>query len=125
MTAKALASKLNERNNMLNGSKKGSLAGGAGGGGGGKGSSSGPVNDIPVPPLISIQMTSTSNRFKDGDDSQHRDLNLHQNKGSQPKSTLNATGAQQKSNDAKQEQNDISFNGTGSLHLSKTVILSF
>lgn len=69
MTAKALASKLNERNNMLNGAKK----------------VSGHGTDIPIPPLISIQTSSSSVRFKDGNDSQHRDSTLHRSKFSQAK----------------------------------------
>lgn len=59
MTAKALASKLNERNNLLNGAKKTTH---------GQITTNGTVNDIPIPPLISIQTAPATNRSKDGQD---------------------------------------------------------
>lgn len=67
MTAKALASKLNERNSLLNEAKKAQLHGCSS-------SIIGTLNEIPVPPLISIQTSSVANRFKD------TNHDLHSNK---------------------------------------------
>lgn len=115
MTAKALASKLNERNNMLNGAKKVSNHG--------TGQSNGTINDIPIPPLISIQ-TSTSGRFKDGDDQQHCKTALNRNKFSQAKKVATTNAHSKSANDGKQQKTETpnkQMNGTNSQHHSKFV----
>lgn len=108
MTAKALASKLNERNNMLNGAKKAS--------GHGAGQSNGSTNDIPIPPLISIQTSSMSGRLKEGDSPHHRDSALHRSKISQAKKITVTDKKQQKSETSNKESN-----GSNSLNHSKLV----
>lgn len=118
MTAKALASKLNERNNMLNGAKKTSSHG--------AGQSNGTTNDIPIPPLISIQTSSMSGRLKDGDNPHNRDSTLHRSKISQAKK-ITITDAHSKSsiNDKKQQKSETSdkeLNGSNSLNHSKLVL---
>lgn len=116
MTAKALASKLNERNNMLNGVKKASTHGTA--------TNNSTVNDIPVPPLISIQTSSTSNRFKDGGDSQNRDSALHRSKFSLAKKITTTDDHTKSPTNPKQQKTQTSnkqSNGTSSLHHSKLV----
>lgn len=109
MTAKALASKLNERNNMLNG-KKAPMHG--------KPSINGTSIDIPVPPLISIQTSSASNRFKDGQDS-------HSNKISNVKHLNAHTDANSKpfieEKPQKSHTSNKQHNGTNSAHHSKSV----
>lgn len=117
MTAKALASKLNERNNMLNGSKKGSAQGTV--------SSNGTVNDIPVPPLICIQTVSATNRFKEGYDSPNRETaSMHRGKFSHAKNFSATSDAHCKTFEGKSHKSDTSskqFNGTNSVHHSKVV----
>lgn len=113
MTAKALASKLNERNNLLNGSKKSQST-----------SNNGAVNDIPIPPLISIQTSSANNRFKDGTDSQYKGSTVHRNKYSYTKKKTGSDIHCKSFDNGKYEKNEISnkqHNGTSSLHHSKSV----
>lgn len=96
MTAKALASKLNERN-MLNGVKKASDQ------------SNGNSNDVPMPPLISIKTTSTSSvsgKFKDGDQPQQRCSTLQRSKFSQAKKTT--TTHSKSVNEGNQQKNETS-----------------
>lgn len=118
MTAKALASKLNERNSILNGAKKGPPCGTAAV----AAVSNGPVNDIPVPPLISIQMTPTTNRFKNGDDANHRYLPLHPVKISKPKNNAHSNNQKKLANNGKPDRHDTSTTDASSLYLSKSVI---
>ncbi|XP_031635665.1 uncharacterized protein LOC116348727 [Contarinia nasturtii] len=114
MTAKALASKLNERHNMLNGTKKISTQGMT--------ANNGTVNDIPVPPLISIQTTSSpSNRFKDGDD---QNSGQQQRKISQAKKNATTDSYVKSGTDAKHhkiEKSNKQSNGINALHHPKTV----
>lgn len=111
MTAKALASKLNERNNMLNG-KKPTMHGTP--------SINGTTNDIPVPPLISIQTSSASNRFKDGQDSHSSKMSnvKHLNAQSDANSKPFIEEKPQKSHTSNKQHN-----GTNSAHHSKSVTL--
>lgn len=104
MTAKALASKLNERNNILNGARKAYAQGTD------NCNSVGTVNDIPIPPLICIQTTSTSksNRFQNGGDSQIRDSSTHRSKFSQNrKKSITVDGLS--ASDRKQQNTEISY----------------
>lgn len=113
MTAKILASKLNERNNLLNGTKKGTMHG-----------TQAPLNtngtaiDIPVPPLISIQTAPATNRFKDDQDppqskcSHVKHLNAQTDASSKP--IINEK-PQKSTMSSKQ------FDGTNSAHHSKSV----
>lgn len=119
MTAKALASKLNERNSILNGAKKGPPSGTAAAA---AAVSNGQVNDIPVPPLISIQMTPTTNRFKNGDDAHHRNLPLHPVKISKPKNTAHSNNQKKLANNGKIYKYDTSTTDASSLYLSKSVM---
>lgn len=118
MTAKALASKLNERNSILNGAKKGPPSGTAAA----AAVSNGQVNDIPVPPLISIQMTPTTNRFKNGDDAHHRNLPLHPVKISKPKNNVHSNNQKKLANNGKIDKYDTSTTDASSLYLSKSVM---
>lgn len=70
MTAKALASKLNERNSLLNGTKKPSTITKPSGT---TNSAKHTSNEIPIPPLISIQPTQ---RFLEVDSGQQRSTHL-------------------------------------------------
>lgn len=113
LTAKALASKLNERNSMLNGAKKASTAG----------SSNGSANDIPVPPLVSIQTASANNRFKDDND-KHRVSSMRPTKVSQSAKHYVTDGHCKPSNERKHHKNDTSrhLNGNNSTHHKKVHI---
>lgn len=114
MTAKALASKLNERNSLLNGSKKAQSTP----------QHNGAVNDIPIPPLISIQTSSATNRFKDGDDSPQRDSSSHRSKFSHAKKSAETDIHCKSFDNGRQEKNDVSnkqLNGASSLQHSKLV----
>lgn len=113
MTAKALASKLNERNNMLNGVKKASDQ------------SNGNLNDVPMPPLISIQTISTSSmsgKFKDGDYPQQRCSTLQRSKFSQAKkiNTSHSKSVNER-NQQKIETSNKQSNGSNSLNHLKLV----
>lgn len=108
MTAKALASKLNERNNLLNGTKKGAnthstststMIG-----------NNSSVNDIPIPPLISIQTSSTPNRFKDG----QIELTMHQPKLTHSKNFHSQTDGNGKPDVKHQKSNMSSKHHNGS-----------
>lgn len=122
MTAKALASKLNERNSILNGAKKGPPCGTAAAAVAAAAVSNGPINDIPVPPLISIQMTPTTNRFKNGDDAHHRNLPLHPVKISKPKNNAHSNHQKKLANNGKSDKHDTSTTDASSLYLSKSVM---
>lgn len=114
MTAKALASKLNERNNLLNGTKKGNTQSSS------SAMNNSSANDIPIPPLISIQTASTTNRFKDG----QQDLTVQPNKFSHSKNFQNTQNDGHCKPDVKHQKSNSSskhVNGTNSVHQSKTV----
>lgn len=118
MTAKALASKLNERNNMLNGAKKASGNGTTPNNG--TASNNGTANDIPVPPLISIQ--TTPNRFKDGDDSGQQQRKIS------PTKKITTDVHSKSTNDGKHhktEKPNKQSNGINTVHHSKTVKIRF
>lgn len=127
MTAKALASKLNERNNLLNGTKKVTVGGGGGGQSTAFAPSNGTANDIPVPPLISIQTTSSTaaaNRFKDATDIQCRDAATTQKHKFVPSKHVNAQSSAnfKPFTEAKQHKCSTSSkqsNGTNSTHHTK------
>lgn len=109
MTAKALASKLNERNSLLNGTKKATQ---------GQIITNGTANDIPVPPLISIQTAAATNRFKDGHES-------HPNTFSQVKHANAKVDANCKhltnEKSHKSTMSSKQFNGTNTAQHSKSV----
>lgn len=111
MTAKALASKLNERNNMLNGAKKSSTQV--------TGQSNGSANDLPMPPLVCIQTTSGGNRNKDGDEP-------HTRKYTQSRK-MSGAGAHCKTNNSEKNKEKIDachkkLNGATSLNHKAVII---
>lgn len=133
MTAKALASKLNERNNLLNGNKKTNtqISSSAAAAISAMNSNSS-VNDIPIPPLISIQTASSAaaNRFKDQGQSElampmqnkfSHSKNFHeQNDGHcKPGSVKHHQKSNVSSKQQQQQQQHV--NGTNSVHQSKMV----
>lgn len=108
MTAKALASKLNERNSMLNGAKKSSTQVTS--------KSNGSANDPPMPPLVCIQ--TTNSRAKDGEES-------HSRKQNQSRKT-SGTGTHCKTNNNEKNKEKIDschkkLNGANLLNHSKAV----
>lgn len=117
MTAKALASKLNERNNLLNGTKKTNTQTSLSA----MNSTSSSATDIPIPPLISIQTASTTKRYKDG----QQELGMPQNKFSHSKNFhTQHDGNCSKPESVKHQKSNASskhVNGTSSVHQSKTV----
>lgn len=117
LTAKALASKLNERNSLLNGAKKTQATG-----------NNGVVNDIPIPPLISIQTSNANNKFKEGGNSQYKDSTIHRNKFSHTKKNTGSDINCKSFDNGKQEKNEMSnkqHNGANSLYHSKSVSTYF
>ena len=115
MTAKALASKLNERNLLLNGTKKCNTQFSSS-------SINSSANYIPVPPLIIIQTASTTNRFKDG----QQDLTaIQSNKFAHSKNFHTQSDGNCKADVKHQKSNASSkhFNGNNSVHQSKAVNL--
>lgn len=116
MTAKALASKLNERNNMLNGTKKTNVHTSSSASAMMIGTNSnGSANDIPIPPLISIQ-TASPNRFKDG----QPDMTMHQHKFLHSKNFHMHPDGHAKL-DVKHQKSNKHHNGTNSV---KVIVLT-
>lgn len=114
MTAKALASKLNERNSLLNGTKKSSTQSSI------TAANSSSSNDIPVPPLISIQTGPVTNRFKNG----QQDLAATQPHKYSHSKSFHAQADGNCKADMKHHKSHVSskhFNGTSSAHHLKTV----
>lgn len=112
MTAKALASKLNERNNMLNGARKSStqVTNQCNG-------TANDLTDLPVPPLVCIQTTSGVNRTKECDES-------HNRKYVQARKMSGAGAHCKTNNNAAKEKVDSShkkLNGASSITHSKAV----